>query len=279
MMKKPLEAVITDLDGSLLSNTKEIGTADHKTIATLKGMGIPVFIATGRHQAITRCYAKQVGTALPVITSNGGLLYDFSKEEIVFAKHLSPQDVTELKAFVLNRGLYYFIYSDKQCFLNNSNPDAEFYKMDLELMSIANEDEFEIMSKDFEPTDYNVIKFMIPNCTPEILEELQQLSCMRAGRVVPTYSGDMFLDINPAGVSKGAAAKKLSELYGFSLANTLAMGDNFNDAAMLQAVGYSVVPETAHEGVQALARFVTCGNNENPITHAVNTLFPGLLGN
>lgn len=276
-MNKTLQAVITDLDGSLLGDNGEIGAQDLKTIAKLKAMGIPVFIATGRHQAICRCYVQQIGTEFPTITSNGGLLYDFSCEAILSASFLAPEDVTELKEFSLKHDIRYFIYSGEQCFLNGSDPDEEFFKMDMALMELANEGEFEMMGEDFEPNDYKVLKVMLPSCTPEIRDLLMKLPCVRDGRAEPSYSGDMFMDVNAPGATKGTAAAELAERYGFSLEHTLAMGDNFNDERMLAAVGYPVVPITAVEEVRGFAKFITCSNSENPLTHAVNALFPGLI--
>lgn len=276
-MNNMLQAVITDLDGSLLGDDKEIGAEDLATIARLKEMGIPVFIATGRHQAICRCYARQIGTDYPTITSNGGLLYDFSKEEILGADYLLPQDVTALQEFAVEHGIYYFIYSDRQCFLNGGDPNEEFFKMDMALMELANEGEFEMMGENFAPNDYRVLKVMLPNCTPDLRERLLQLPCVREGRVEPSYSGNMFMDVNAAGASKGTAARELARRYGFSLEHTLAMGDNFNDEKMLAVVGYPVVPCTAAQEVQGFARLVTCPNGNNPLTHAVNSLFPRLL--
>lgn len=277
-MNKPLEAVITDLDGSLLGDYKKIGEQDLKTIARLKEMGIPFFIATGRHQAITRVYAKQVGTQYPAITSNGSLIYDFAKEQVVHVSFIDPEDVTALKEFSLANGIYYFVYSERHCFLNDGEPNAEFFKMDMALMELADEGEFLLMGKGFEPNDHKIVKFMLPCCTNETLAKLAKIPCVRDGRIVPSFSGEMFVDVNPIGSSKGDAAKLLSELYGFSLEHTLAMGDNFNDETMLGSVGYAVVPETAAEEVRSFADFVTCSNNENPLTYAINSLFPDLLG-
>lgn len=276
-MNKTLQAVITDLDGSLLGDNKEIGAKDLKTIGRLKAMGIPVFVATGRHQAICRCYLKQIGMEFPAVTSNGGLLYDFATEDILSASFLAPEDVTELKEFADRQGIHYFIYSGRQCFLNNGDPDEEYLKMDMALMELANEGEFVMMCDNFQPNDYQVLKFMLPKCTPEIRDLLMKLTCVREGRAEPSYSGDMFMDINAGGATKGAAAAELARRYGFSLEHTLAMGDNFNDEKMLAAVGYPVVPSTAVEEVRSFAKFVTCPNSENPLTHAVNALFPGLI--
>lgn len=276
-MNKTLQAVITDLDGSLLSDSKEIGAEDLKTIAKLKAMEIPVFVATGRHQAICRCYLRQIGTEFPAVTSNGGLLYDFSKEAILSVSYLDPEDVDELKEFADRHNIHYFIYSGTQCFLNNGDPDQEYLKMDMALMELANEGEFEMMGENFNPNDYQVLKVMLPKCTPEIRDLLMELPCVREGRVEPSYSGDMFMDINAPGASKGNAAAELARRYGFSLEHTLAMGDNYNDEKMLSAVGYPVVPSTAEEEVRGFAKFITCPNSENPLTHAVNALFPGLL--
>ena len=276
-MSKKLEALITDLDGSLLNDQKGIGAQDVKTLQALQDKGVQVFVATGRHQCLTRFYYPQLGLKTPTVTSNGGLLYDFAKEEILSMHVISREDVATLVDFTRRQGLVFYLYSDRLCILDPRNPTSFYYQQDKALGVIARSDEFVEMEEGFDPLAHTVIKFMIPDCPAGAVEALAQTDLGRSGRITWAYSGDEFLDINAGGVSKGSALRELAQRYGFSLENTLALGDNFNDLEMLQAVGYPVVPETAREDLRPYARYITCSNNDNPISHIVRQLFPELL--
>ena len=62
------------------------------------------------------------------------------------------------------------------------------------------------------------------------------------------------LDILPAGCSKASALRHLTALRGCTMADVLAIGDNWNDVAMLEAVGHAVLMGNAPAELQTLAR-------------------------
>lgn len=62
------------------------------------------------------------------------------------------------------------------------------------------------------------------------------------------------LDILPAGCSKASALEHLAELRGCTLADALAIGDNWNDVPMLEAAAGAVLMGNAPEDLQTLAR-------------------------
>ena len=57
----------------------------------------------------------------------------------------------------------------------------------------------------------------------------------------------------------------------------MALGDTGNDLPLLRRVGWPVVPENGSPDALALARFVTASNDNNPVTRAVEALFPEYL--
>ena len=79
------------------------------------------------------------------------------------------------------------------------------------------------------------------------------------------------------GWDKGRGAAWLAEAEGFSLRDTLALGDAGNDLPLLRAVGWPVVPQNGEEEAKALARFITTDHDNNPLTAAIEALFPELL--
>ena len=62
------------------------------------------------------------------------------------------------------------------------------------------------------------------------------------------------LDILPAGCSKGSALLRLAASRGLTAAQTMAIGDNWNDLPMLEVAGYAVLMGNAPEDLKALAR-------------------------
>ena len=50
--------VVTDLDGTLLNNKKQVSEANVKAIQNLKDQNITFVMATGRSDVMTRAYTK-----------------------------------------------------------------------------------------------------------------------------------------------------------------------------------------------------------------------------
>ena len=70
-MKQELEAIITDLDGSLFTSDKRVNPRDLETIRRLKAKGVRVYLCTGRHFTNFHQEAAQVGLEYPVLANNG----------------------------------------------------------------------------------------------------------------------------------------------------------------------------------------------------------------
>jgi Cof subfamily protein (haloacid dehalogenase superfamily) len=93
------------------------------------------------------------------------------------------------------------------------------------------------------------------------VEALQQ--AVRAARL-PAHdvqSEPVYLEILPPGVSKGTALSAMLEALGIGAADTIAVGDNWNDVEMLEVAGLGVAMGSAPAGVRARADHV-CGTAE-----------------
>jgi hypothetical protein len=81
------------------------------------------------------------------------------------------------------------------------------------------------------------------------------------------------LDILPAGCSKASALDKLAKLRGCTLADVLAIGDNWNDLPMLRAAGRAVLMGNAPADLKAMAAehgwTVGPTNNEDGVAIAI----------
>ncbi len=87
------------------------------------------------------------------------------------------------------------------------------------------------------------------------------------------------LDILPAGCSKASALRNLAELRGLTCAEIMAIGDNWNDLAMLRMAGQPALMSNAPEDLRALATSrgwtILPGNDEDGVATAIETAFAG----
>jgi hydroxymethylpyrimidine pyrophosphatase-like HAD family hydrolase len=81
------------------------------------------------------------------------------------------------------------------------------------------------------------------------------------------------LDILPAGCSKASALEHIAALRGLTAADILAIGDNWNDVAMLRLAGHAALMSNAPDDLKALANSsgwtTVPSNNEDGVAIAI----------
>ena len=70
-------------------------------------------------------------------------------------------------------------------------------------------------------------------------------------------TNDMYFEVMPQGASKGHALKTLCEYLNIPPANSVAIGDYYNDIELMRAAGHSVAMGNAPKEVQVEADEVT----------------------
>jgi hydroxymethylpyrimidine pyrophosphatase-like HAD family hydrolase len=81
-----------------------------------------------------------------------------------------------------------------------------------------------------------------------------------------------WLDVGPKGVNKATMLQRLCELSGHDPAKTLAIGDSWNDTAMLTWAGLGVAMDTAPPQVKAAADTVTNGTPGEGVADVLDAL-------
>lgn len=276
---KKLSCIVTDLDGTLLDRNNLIGDADLATIRTLKSKGIPTFIVTGRHVRFSKQIHSQLGFEPPLCGCNGGHIYDFKTEQTLYARHIEPGIARRVYDFLNKRGLPYILYTEtRTVFSGKDSGRYSFWKRENERFAPENRSILYLATDpDFDFDRERLLKFLLgPLDTKPLEKEINRLF-NHAGELSVVSSGNGLLDINAVDVNKGTGVAALSRMYGFSVDETMALGDNYNDLPMLQIAGYPVAPETAEAAAKEQSCFVTSRPDDAPLTHAVKALFPALL--
>ena len=78
-----------------------------------------------------------------------------------------------------------------------------------------------------------------------------------------SFSSDRYIEINAAGVNKGEGLRMLAEMLSIDMAQTMAIGDNFNDLEMIRAAGIGVAVANAPEEIRAAADIVLQADHEH----------------
>ncbi len=271
-----IRAVATDLDGTLLRTDKLIHPDDIATAKLLRQKGVRLFIATGRHPALTRWYAEALGGVDLAITANGAQLCDFAGGRTVEEHFLTGPQAAQVKEFAAAQGAEYFVYTrDFPCYLRQDKrvqPDNHGFVMG---KGPDFGDVMRIMDEVPDALDYPVVKVIFPDLDRARIPELQRRF---GGCSLEIYDYDRIVaEIGPAGCSKGAALGTAARLYGFDLSEALVLGDNYNDLSMLRVAGYPVAPQNGYPEARQAAAYLCADNDHAPLTDAIRHFQPDLL--
>ena len=93
---------------------------------------------------------------------------------------------------------------------------------------------------------------------------------MMEGCVEVSYSSNRYMEFNTLGVNKGTALAILANKLSIPIEQTIAIGDNYNDVAMLKAAGLAVAAGNGVDDVKALCDYTTqADNNEGVVAEAI----------
>lgn len=84
-------------------------------------------------------------------------------------------------------------------------------------------------------------------------------------KVAISFSSGRYIEFNCVGVDKGEGLKALIDRLGIDIKDTIAVGDNCNDASMLRIAGLSVAAGNAISDIKELCDYTTTADNNEGV--------------
>lgn len=241
--------LLSDMDGTLLNSRKQITDTDRAAIEHFRKLGGHFSVATGRTIQSFEQYCPLIGITDPVIMYNGAAIYDYSAGETLFTKPLpaAARDITaRLLADMPGAGGEVLRTDGTYIFRNN-----EYEQLHTDLCKIV---PF-MMPLDEIPDGgwLKVLFAMAPEDVP-VMEVFAGQSAFDSVSFV--RSADIFLEMLPAGVTKGSALDEYRKLPGFEDFTFVSIGDFDNDIEMIRNADLGACPANAEDDVKAAADLV-----------------------
>ena len=240
--------IACDMDETLLRRDKSISSEDIKNIAKLKDLGVKFVPASGRNYVSIDAQLKQLGTFDAeneyVISFNGGAITENKNHKLLHFEGIPFELAEEFYRRGLNYDVCIHVYTKDNVYAYNFFDGEKAYvagRMDVQETFEKNLDFLkgqEIVKCLYTNTDQNYLR--------KIAEELKDIT----GDVDVSYSSNRYLEFNKKGVNKGAGLRKLAEILGVDMKDTIAIGDNFNDLSMIKAAGLGVGVANVAEGMR-----------------------------
>lgn len=257
-----IKLIVTDMDGTLLNSNKELSPKFENIYRQLCDKNIHFVVASGRpHYSLEPQFAHFKHNII-FIGDNGA--YIGTQPEPVITGSFTNNELEDIVNAARNTSHVYAVIctpdkpyteSRDQAFLN----EAKKYYPSIEVI------------KDVMHIEPKVIKVAIYDSLTWQKNSGEVWSRF-SGKHVVAQSSNVWIDIMPQGVNKGAAVKHIQQKLGVSPEQTMAFGDFHNDIEMLQMAAHSYAMENAHEDVKKVARFIAPDNNTDGVIRVIEKM-------
>ncbi len=274
--------VAVDMDGTLLNDDLEISERNLAAINEFRARGGIFTISTGRAPTAVVRYLSRIGldkTSVKIICNLGAMIVDSVTMETENIGVVPAETAAELIRIAEPRCKYAQIYSqaglkikertrltDIYCAKVGVEPEAvgdlaAYAKSNvspiIKILLILDErdvdDVIALLNAEF-PSMHFI------QSTAPLLQSLKSPQ----DDFLPTM-----IECLMRGVDKGAALKRVADYYGVDMKEVIAMGDSFNDAAMIKAAGLGVAMGNAQEPIKRLADVVADTNNADGVAKII----------
>jgi Cof subfamily protein (haloacid dehalogenase superfamily) len=240
--------LITDLDGTLVTDMKNIPERNITAIRRFVKKGGRFAFATGRSVMGTFKYAAQVPLNAPCIVYNGAGIFDFQTEKMLWSQYLPRESAGIIKAVRTSfPDVGIEAYSDGYVYSINQN---KYSKEHIVIGALSGYDKY----GEEAPENLNKILFTCDNeRLKEVavyLEKLEHTGCAYV------FSAPIYFEVLPDGVSKGTTAKLLADMLDIRHDKIMGIGDYYNDLELIEISAFGAVPSGAPDDMKRAADLV-----------------------
>jgi hypothetical protein len=257
--------VISDVDGTLVTNEKVLTERTKAAAAALRANGILFSIISSRPPRGLRMLIAPLGITAPIVCFNGGMLA--TADLAVISAHLLPQDVARRTVDMLDaRRVDVWIFSGQDWLVRQ--PERPYVGLEERTVGFG-----PTIVDDLGPALDAAAKIVGVSADFEYLAQCEdELRGALGEQASVVRSQPYYLDVTHPLANKGDALIHLARLLKVPLADVVAIGDGQNDVAMFERGGFSIAMGNASQEVQRAADFVTGSNSEDGFAQAVEQL-------
>lgn len=261
----PVSAVLTDVDGTLVTKEKVLTERALRAVKQLRERGIVFTITSGRPPFGMRMLVEPLGLTMPMAAFNGGviLLPDLSVlDERVLPEYLLAPLIDVIQAHGLDVWLF---RTHDWCVRSLTAPRVS--------RETSNIQQPPVVVPSFDEVLAGVVKIVgvsedhprVAACEAAVQQAFgTQLS---AARSQPHY-----LDVTHPTANKGVVIERLSRYLKIPLERIAAIGDQPNDVLMFERAGLSIAMGNASDEVKRQATFVTTSFADEGFANAVERI-------
>lgn len=261
-----IKLVAVDIDGTLITSNHKITPEVYEAIQEAKKSGVKVVITTGRPIAGVKTLLNDLNLTDPndyVITFNGALVQDTATGQDLTKDTLTYEDYLEIEFLARKLGVHMHAITKDGIYTSNRN----IGKYTVHEATLVNMPIFYRTPE--EMSDKEIVKMMFIDDANILDKAIQHIPQHFFDKYNLVKSQPFYLEILNKKASKGTAVQNLAKKLGLTMDETMAIGDEENDRAMLEVVGTPVVMENGNPELKKIAKYITKSNDESGVAYAL----------
>lgn len=253
-----IRLVMSDLDGTLLTDDKTVSKATMAALQELKHREIAFGIATGRSLVAVEKLVHQWGIASlcdVLVGMNGSQILDMKTGVMTQTHLLSGRVILGIIEACRHLDVNFVIYDESMMYVLKNDERAR---------TLALNNNFTLVVTDFSDVCQRDHAKLLITCEPEYMETMKAFA---ATLPMDTYRGfqtdhHLFEFVDSA-VSKSFGVKQVCDMMGFEMDEVMAFGDNNNDLEMIRDAGIGVCMANGTRDAKAVADVIVKSNQED----------------
>ena len=243
-----------DMDFTLLSPGKDVPEGNREAIKALREAGVAFTIATGRSSFLVGKFAESLGIDVPILTSNGGSLFDAKTRKQFASKDFDDAKIRSLLRYLMARSADATLYSDEGIFFCPASSRKYFVEGYNEGVEPAKQSPIIDIGPDFPDQEKipNFNKILLISADDDLINTLSADPELEVISSAPNL-----FDVMCSGVTKGNALLSLAGHLNIPASQTFAIGDSDNDLSMIEDAAYGIAMGNATDNCKAAAQYIT----------------------
>ena len=272
MSRPAFRLLALDIDGTLLRSDKTVSARTLSALDAARAGGAHLVLVTGRRYPAARRVAEMIGGRLDLVLHNGALIFENGE---VLRRRLLPR-ATARKAVRAGRErradpvVHCGPRGEGRLLVEGVEPSNTLlvYYLDKSHPDVVTVPDLEAA------LDEDPLQVMFGGAIPEMAALIPHLrdalgESAKIERTLYPHVGVGILDVLEPTVGKAEAVGFLQDRWGVGAAETLAIGDNWNDHEMLAEAGLGLVMGNADPALCALGLPVLPTNDEDGVAVAI----------
>lgn len=267
-----IKLICTDIDGTLLNKDRRLSATTLKTFQRLSPH-FPIVLISSRMPLSMRQLQKELAIEnYPLIAYNGSLILD--QETVLYSEGLSTDFQNVLASYINKTSIHLSFYHHDEWYVPEEDYWAKREAHNTRIRPTVQS--LDVTLASWKKEGKVAHKIMCMGAEDEINGLYQQLQQHHGQEVNAYRSKATYIEVSVKSQDKASAmALLLQKKYAhWDMEHVIAFGDNYNDATLLQQVGYGIAVANAKAKVLPLAYATTKANVEDGVAHYLNKIFP-----